>query len=169
MIYHVEQKVFGNDVWGIFYSYPVDFEEGWGREFLVIANIFALCDGADYGELASVTTGADEYLKEEDCQKIRTVLEAFSEAYFNGNVDAVQKFLASTYEGPMDTYEGTGEISDWTVKGLSDTDEKKIEDGKCNVSLEFRDSTYEDMFLYLTFLFVKEEGDWKIQFYGLEG
>lgn len=47
MIYHVEQKVFENGVWGIFYSYPVDFEEGWGREFPVIVNTFALSDGAE--------------------------------------------------------------------------------------------------------------------------
>lgn len=44
LIYHVEQKVFENDVWGVFYSYPVDFEEGWGREFPVIVNTFALSD-----------------------------------------------------------------------------------------------------------------------------
>ena len=59
--------------------------------------------------------------------------------------------------------------SDLTVKGLSDTDEKKIENGKCNVSIEFRDSNYEDMFLYLTVILVKEQGEWKIQFYGIEG
>ena len=83
--------------------------------------------------------------------------------------DAIQKFLASTYEGKVDVYEGTGKISDLTVKGLSDTDEKKMENGKCNVSREFRDSNYEDMFQYLTSVLVKEEDGWKIQFYGVEG
>lgn len=83
--------------------------------------------------------------------------------------DAIQKFLASTYEGKIDIYEGTGTISDLIVKGLSDTDEKKMENGKCNVSIEFRDSNYEDMFQYLTSVLVKEEDGWKIQFYGVEG
>lgn len=78
-------------------------------------------------------------------------------------------FLASTYEGTVDIYEGTGIISDLTVKGLSDTDEKKIENGRCNVSIEFRDSNYVDMFLYLTCILVKEQDEWKIQFYGIEG
>lgn len=60
-------------------------------------------------------------------------------------------------------------ISDLTVKGLSDTDEKKIENGTCTVSIEFRDSNYKDMFLYLTCILVNEQGEWKIQFYGIEG
>lgn len=168
LLYHAEQKVFENNIWVIFYSYPVDFEEGWGREFPVIVNTFALSDGVENGEMNNAV-GTGEYLGVEDCQKIRTVLEAFAESYFNGDVDAIQKFLASTYEGEVDIYEGTGMISDITVKGLSDTDEKKIENGKCNASIEFRDSNYEDMFLYLTFILVKEQGEWKIQFYGMEG
>ena len=78
-------------------------------------------------------------------------------------------FLASTYEGEVEIYEGSGKISDLTVKGLSDADEKEIKNGNCIVSVQFRDSNYEDMFLYLTFVLVKEQGEWKIQFYGLEG
>lgn len=168
LIYRVEQKVFENNVWGIFCSYPVEFEEGWGREFPVIVNTFAISDGED-NERTNTDVETGGYLGSEDCQKIRTVLEAFAGSYFEGDVDAIEKFLASTYEGEAAIYEGTGRISDLTVKGLSDTDEKKIENGKCNVSIEFRDSNYEDMFLYLTFTLVKEQGDWKIQFYGVEG
>lgn len=168
LLYHAEQKVFENNIWVIFYSYPVDFEDGWGREFPVIVNTFALSGKVENGEMNNAA-GTGEYLGIEDCQKIRTVLEAFAELYFDGNVDAIQKFLASTYEGEVDIYEGTGMISDLTVKGLSDTDEKKIENGKCNASIEFRDSNYEDMFLYLTFILVKDQGEWKIQFYGVEG
>lgn len=167
-IYHVEQKVFENNIWGIFCSYPVEYEEGWGREFPVIANTFALLNGADYAE-TNPTAEAGESLGTEDCQKIRATLENFAKAYFDGDVDAIQKFLASTYKGDVEIYEGTGVISDLTVKGLSDTDEKKIENGTCTVSIEFRDSNYEDMFLYLTCILVKEQSEWKIQFYGIEG
>lgn len=167
-IYHVEQKVFENNIWGIFCLYPVEYEEGWGREFPVIANTFALLNGADYAE-TNPTAETGESLGTEDCQKIRAALENFAEAYFDGDVDAVQKFLASTYKGDVEIYEGTGVISDLTVKGLSDTDAKKIENGTCTVSIEFRDSNYEDMFLYLTCILVKEQSEWKIQFYGIEG
>ena len=168
LLYHAEQKVFENNIWVIFYSYPVDFQEGWGREFPVIVNTFALSDGAENGEMNNAV-GTGEYLGVEDCQKIRTVLETFAKSYFDGDVDVVQKFLASTYEGEADIYEGTGMISDLTVKGLSDTDEKKIENGTYNASIEFRDSNYADMFLYLSFILVKEQDEWNIQSYGMEG
>lgn len=42
LLYHVELKEFENNVWGIFYSYPSDAEEGFGRELPVIVNTFAL-------------------------------------------------------------------------------------------------------------------------------
>ena len=71
MIYHVEQKVFENSVWGIFYSYPVDFEEGWGREFPVIVNTFALSDGAEDPKKAYDTAGTGEYPEAEDGRKYR--------------------------------------------------------------------------------------------------
>lgn len=135
----------------------------------MIADTFALSDETGNHERTNDTAGTGEYLGEENCQIIRTILDGFAEAYFHGDVDAVGRFLASTYEGEIDVYEGTGAISDLTVKGLSDADEKKIENGKCNVSMEFRDSDYEDMFLYLTVILVKEEEGWKIEFYGLEG
>lgn len=41
-ICHVQWKDFGNDLWGVFYCYPADAEEGWGRELPVIADTFAL-------------------------------------------------------------------------------------------------------------------------------
>lgn len=44
---HVSLKSSENDVWGVFYSYPADFEEGWGRELVVIADTFALSMGTD--------------------------------------------------------------------------------------------------------------------------
>lgn len=47
LIYHVGLKASENDVWGIFYCYPTDAEEGWGRELPVIADTFALSIGAD--------------------------------------------------------------------------------------------------------------------------
>jgi len=157
MIYHAEQKVFENDIWGIFYSYPVDCEEGWGGEFPVIAATFALSDEGEN------TMGTGDYLQVEDSQEIRAIVDTFAKAYFDDSIDVMQQFLSSTYEGEIDTYASTGTVSDFTVKGLSDND------GKYNVSMEFRDSSYEDMFLYLTVILVREEDGWKIQFYGVEG
>lgn len=42
LIYGVKLRESGNDVWGIFYSYPSEAEDGWGRDLDVIADTFAL-------------------------------------------------------------------------------------------------------------------------------
>lgn len=168
LICHVKLNAFENDVWGIFYSYPADFEEGWGRELPVIADTFARSETAN-GAKNNGPGEAGAYLDVQDCQEIRTIAAEFAAAYFAGDIDTMQKFLSSTYAGAVDRYESTGSVSDLTVKGLSDADEKKIENGRYGVSLEFRDSTYEDMFLYLTLGLIKEGGDWNIEFYGVEG
>lgn len=166
--YHVSLKASEVDVWGIFYSYPADFAEGFGRELPVIADTFALSTEADDSN-RDHPDAASERLLAEDCEEIKTIVDAFSTAYFHGDVDAMQKFLASTYIGKITGYEGAGSISDLTVKGLSDADDKKMENGRYIASLEFRDSDYEDMFLYLTFELMKQKNSWKIQSYGLEG
>lgn len=93
----------------------------------MIADTFALSDETGNHERTNDTAGTGEYLGEQDRQIIGTIMAGFAEAYFHGDANAVEKFLASTYEGGIDVYEGTGAISDLTVKGLSDADEKKIE------------------------------------------
>ncbi len=154
-------KSFENDVWGIQYSYPVDFEEGLGRELPVIAATFARSIETDNEK--------SEDPGDKDREEIRGIVDEFATAYFQDNVEAMQKLLASTYDGEIGRYESTGSISDMTVKGLSDVDDKIIKSGNCIVSLEFRDSNYKDMFLYLTVGLVKQEDNWKIQSYGVEG
>lgn len=49
LLYHVELKVSENDVWGIYYCYPAEAEEGWGRELPVVIDTFALSVEADEG------------------------------------------------------------------------------------------------------------------------
>lgn len=46
-IYNVTLKEFENDVWGVFYRYPIEAAEGWGRELQVIADTFAVSAAAD--------------------------------------------------------------------------------------------------------------------------
>ena len=38
MIYGVALSVFEDDIWGIYFQYPVDSEEGWGRRIIAIAD-----------------------------------------------------------------------------------------------------------------------------------
>lgn len=114
-----------------------------------------------------------EEILSEDGQELKSIAENFAAAYFSGNADTIQSYLTNPYEWGIEVYEGldttgVGTISDLTLKGLTDIDNE--ETGSTHViTLEFRDSNYEDMFLYLTIEFVKQEDGWKIQFYGLEG
>ncbi len=165
LLLHALLKQAESDVWGVFYCYPAEAEEGWGRELPVIADTFAVSLGAAQMNNDS----ADEYLQTKDCEEIRNIMNEFASAYFDGNADTIQTFLASTYNEQIEIYESAGEVSDLTLKGLSDTDEKKIENGNYVVSIEFRDSCYEDMFLYLTCMLSRQEDSWKIQYYGVEG
>ncbi len=150
------------------YCYPPEAEEGWGKELPVIADTFALTITEDH-ETGSRPDDGNEYLEDADCEEIKNTADEFAAAYFEGNKDVISKLLAGTYEGDIEIYESTGSVSDITLKGLSDTDEKIIENNRYAVSLQFRDSTYEDMFWYLTVLFVREGGSWKVQSYGIEG
>lgn len=108
----------------------------------------------------------------EDGQEIKSIAENFAAAYFSGDTDTVQSYLTNPYEWDIEVYEGldttgAGTISELTLKGL--TDIGKEETGSTQViSLEFRDSNYGDMFIYLAIEFTKQEDGWKIQFYGLE-
>ena len=42
VIYNVKLNEFKNDVWGVFYCYPIGTEEGWGTLLPLIADTFAV-------------------------------------------------------------------------------------------------------------------------------
>lgn len=169
LVHKVRLSEFEKDVWGVFYCYPAEAEEGWGRELPVIADTFAISFSQDNGKIkSSIPEDSGTVSGASDHQEITNIVEEFAAAYFKGDVDTIQTFLVNEYEWNISTYEGTGTISDFTIKGLSDTDAENLENGQYIVSLEYRDSDYEDTFQYLTFTFTKQEDDWKILYYGLE-
>lgn len=103
-----------------------------------------------------------------DEQEIKNASETFAAAYFSGDLDTVKSYLITPYDWDIDVYPGTGSLSEFTLKGLTDIGHKGIGSVQV-VSLEFRDSDYPDMFFYLTLEFIKQEDGWKLQFYGIEG
>jgi len=103
-----------------------------------------------------------------DAQEIKNLVEEFAEAYFSGNIEAVQRLLPENYDWDIDVYEGTGAISDITLKGLPETEEQS-EGTVLTISVEHRNSDFEDMLQYLTIELIKQNDRWEIQFYGLEG
>lgn len=127
--------------------------------------------GSDNGGegTAAMPVDSGETMEEADIQEIKRITEEFAAAYFGGDADTLQKYLTSPYEGDIDTYdtyEGTGTVNDFTIKGLPEVGEENVKN-KWEISLEFIDSN-EDSCTYLTLSFIKQEGSWKISFYGLE-
>lgn len=103
-----------------------------------------------------------------DGQEMKRIAEEFVTAYFNGDVDSIQSFLSVPFEWDIEVYTGTGTISEVSLKGLTDIGEK--ENGSVQVvSVEYMDSDIGDSYRYLTLEFIKQENEWKIQFYGIEG
>lgn len=103
-----------------------------------------------------------------DGQVIESIAEEFAAAYFGGDIDAIQNYLAVPYEWDINVYTGTGIISEVNLKGVTDIGEEEIGNIEI-ISLEYRDSNMEETLLYLTLEFIKQEDGWKIQFYGVEG
>ena len=48
LLNHALLKQTESDVWGVFYCYPAEAEEGWGRELPVIADTVAVSFGANF-------------------------------------------------------------------------------------------------------------------------
>lgn len=96
-------------------------------------------------------------------------MEDFAGCYFKGDAKGIQAYLADSFNGSADTYSGNATVSDFTIKGFYTTDQPVKEDSVYTVSLQYKESTTPDMFMYLTFGFVRQDGDWKIQWYGQEG
>lgn len=103
-----------------------------------------------------------------DSEQITNIVKRFADAYFSGDINAVKSLLPDSYAWDADVYEGAGTISDIALKGLPDAGEQPV-GSVLTVSMQYRDSAYEDMFQYLTFEFVRQDAGWEIQFYGTEG
>lgn len=80
IIYKVRLHEFENVVWGVFYCYPAEAEEGWGRELPVIADTFAV-------SVQSTSLGPA------DRQGLKNIVDEFAAAYFAGDVDTIQAFF----------------------------------------------------------------------------
>lgn len=150
--------VIADDVWGVFYRYPAETEEGFGQELSVIADTFMKVDQAG-GEKPAQGEASES-------EELYRVMEAFADAYFGGDADGLRKYLADGFEGQIETYEGPGSVERLATRGLG-TDESLPVGSTRDLSLEFQDST-EDSYTYLSAGLVKQENGWKVQWYGLE-
>ncbi len=145
-----------NRVWGVFYRYPAEAEEGWEPELSAIADTFFEV----YGESYSVKEETSE------SKALSMMVEEFAAAYFAGDSDTLKDYLAGSFAGSAETYSGPGTAQIMAVRGLG-TDRALPAGSTKDVSVEFLDST-EDSYTYLSMRVVKQEDGWKVQSYGLE-
>ena len=104
-----------------------------------------------------------------DGQQIKGIVEEFAVAYFSGDKESIQNYLATPYEWDIDIYGGAADtVSNMSIKGLTEIGENDT-GNVCVVSLEYKSSPESDMFQYLTIELIKQSNGWKIQFYGIEG
>ena len=101
--------------------------------------------------------------------EIEDIVNAFAAAYFAADTDMIQQYLVNPYEWTLDVYSNPNqadEVSISEIKGIPKNPAGNIGD-ECVVSLEFKNPG-EDSFTYLTIELIKDEGSWKVKYYGLE-
>lgn len=169
IINQVELKDDGEDLWCIFYCYPLEAEEGWGRTLHVIADTFAVSKSFSGRQTAGQSDRpSGTALSTKDRIEIQTIITEFSSLYFCGETEGLKNYLADSFREDVTAYQSDGTVSDFTIKGLYAMDENRLAGGNYIVSLEFRDSMNADTLWYLTFEFAKQKDGWKILWYGLE-
>ena len=155
-----------DDVWVVYSSFNSAVE--WGSRIDAIADTFAVSVNFSHNFLpvesynwADQVSGAAGELEE--------IMTAFSNAYFSGDRAAVEQYLTASYEWPIDVYEDPDHVDDVAIHGIKGLESIDVSDtlDSCTLWLEF---TYpgDDSYTYLTVEFVKENGSWKVGYYGLE-
>lgn len=116
-------------------------------------------------ELSTMEETAGEL--SEDAVVVKSIAEEFCTAYFDGNIEEINNYLAGSYEGDISVLNSAEEVSDISVKGLAKIKNAQIGDGY-TVYCEFKLNAQSDTFQYLTIEFIKQEDGWKAQSYSLE-
>ncbi len=98
-------------------------------------------------------------------QELASLAEAFSSAYFGGDLTALRSCLSSGYSGSYELYSGDAP-RDITVKGAQNAADDS-DGASYPLSVQFLAGD-EDSYTYLSLETVRENGRWKVRSYGLE-
>ena len=109
--------------------------------------------------------------KDEDnvAQELEGQMATFGQAYFKGDVDAIEELLIDDYEWEIEVYESPDQVDEidiLQIKGLQQIDESQLID-QYELSIEFRIPN-EDSLTYLSVTWENVEETWKVNGYGLE-
>ena len=99
---------------------------------------------------------------------LNEVSSIVASAYFSQDADIIRSFLSSDFAGDSIDVSPWSQISVFKVKGADDETIDR-DDGEKIVSVEFQNPDYPDSFVYLTIGLVKENDEWRVRWYGLEG
>lgn len=132
----------------------VDDLWGMGTEVESLAEVDAYFQ--DYWEMAG------------EVEKVvaQTAAELFSNAYFAGDIQTMQRYLVEDHPERPETYSGSPDFHVTDIKGVP---EEAMQDGDTiTVWVEFRETPEADSYTYLTLEMVRQEGNWKVYDYALE-
>lgn len=145
-----------NDVWVVSSSFNAAYE--WGSRVDAIAATFTIIKNVD--ESVSEEEQAVIAQRSKDMGELEEIMAIFCEAYFADDEDTIRQYLVKSLRDQKVTIFDVGEPEIRGIKGNSNID------GRWPLSLEFREPG-EDSLTYLYVTFIKEDGDWKVDSYGL--
>lgn len=160
-----EVRIFGteNASWTVCSRRPATAEgtEGAAVRLEAIAETFALTAGKQEN------TGQADDIQDAERTAIRELTTAFYTAYFSGNTEEIRNYLSTAFDGTPEVYDAPDTADDIVIHKIKIPDETEDMADERSVSVEFT-VPGEDSYTYLSIQMVKESGEWKISFYGLE-
>jgi len=153
------------DIWGIYYTYPSEAEDGRGVELRAMAQTFSVGTSELSGSMSG--EGETDVYRETKVQELEIaewLLQKLIKAAGEENHDSILPYIAEGYE--VDAAE-LDRITEWRQKQI---DVRLHPTGdRCVASIQVKtQESGEDSNDYLTVELVKEGDDWKICFMGME-
>ena len=166
-----EVRIFGteNASWTVCSRRPATAEgaEGAAVRMEAIAETFALTAGKQENTGQSGITEQADDIQDAERTAIRELATAFYTAYFSGNTEEIRNYLSAAFDGTPEVYDAPDTADDIVIHEIKIPDETEDMADERSVSVEFT-VPGEDSYTYLSIQMVKESGEWKISFYGLE-
>ena len=166
-----EVRIFGteNASWTVCSRRPATAEgtEGAAVRLEAIAETFALTAGKQENTGQSGITEQADDIQDAERTAIRELATAFYTAYFSGNTEEIRNYLSAAFDGTPDVYDALDTADDIVIHKIKIPDKTEDMADERSVSVEFT-VPGEDSYTYLSIQMVKESGEWKISFYGLE-
>ena len=133
--------------------------------FLLVGSLTG-CTGENAETVPETTTATSVPVETEAAETAERVVLDFAKAYFAGDADTLCQYLSGSYDGDEEVYgENGSDVVIHAVKGLENAEEAE----RGTASVEFKTSEAADYYGYLTIEMSKEQGQWKVSFYALEG